>query len=131
MCVCVCPIVQAGGASSGDGLCKSSLDVEINAYDQRTEVCFGSIGEVRRFEEYLYGNSPRFSTVNELEVRLLVFVIWGFVVQGGAVEGVSCRVVGEGCNSPRFSAYNELEVSRGRVCLRGLGLQMKRVGLGF
>lgn len=46
---------QAGGASSGDGLCKSALDIDINAYDQRTEVCFGSTGEVRRFEEYLYG----------------------------------------------------------------------------
>jgi hypothetical protein len=33
-----------------------------------TQVCFGSVGEVRRFEEYLYGNSPRFSTANELEV---------------------------------------------------------------
>jgi len=48
-------LLQAGGASSGDGLCKSALDIDINAYDQRTEVCFGSTGEVRRFEEYLYG----------------------------------------------------------------------------
>jgi hypothetical protein len=46
---------QAGGASSCDGLCKSALDIPINAYDQRTEICFGSVGEVRRFEEYLYG----------------------------------------------------------------------------
>ncbi len=61
-------VLQAGGASSGDGKCVSSLDINIDAYDQRTEVCFGSIGEVRRFEEYLYGNSPRFSTANELEV---------------------------------------------------------------
>jgi sedoheptulose-bisphosphatase len=48
-------VEQAGGASSCDGLCKSALDVPILGYDQRTQVCFGSIGEVRRFEEYLYG----------------------------------------------------------------------------
>lgn len=71
-CCFVCFHFQAGGASSGDGLCKSSLDINIEAYDQRTEVCFGSTGEVRRFEEYLYGNSPRFSTANELEVRWVV-----------------------------------------------------------
>jgi hypothetical protein len=80
--------VQAGGASSGDGLCKSSLDVEINAYDQRTEVCFGSIGEVRRFEEYLYGNSPRFSTVNELEVRTLWIMNSHFLFRGLCVRGL-------------------------------------------
>jgi sedoheptulose-bisphosphatase len=62
-------VEQAGGASSGDGKCTSSLDISIDAYDQRTEVCFGSVGEVRRFEEYLYGNSPRFSTANELEAN--------------------------------------------------------------
>jgi sedoheptulose-bisphosphatase len=33
----------------------SGLDVPITAYDQRTEICYGSVGEVRRFEEYLYG----------------------------------------------------------------------------
>lgn len=53
--------VQAGGASSCDGLCKSALDIPINAYDQRTEICFGSTGEVRRFEEYLYGKQPAVS----------------------------------------------------------------------
>ncbi|WIA12870.1 hypothetical protein OEZ85_006493 [Tetradesmus obliquus] len=62
-------VEQAGGASSCDGLCKSALDVDIKGYDQRTQVCFGSIGEVRRFEEYLYGNSPRFSVPNELEAN--------------------------------------------------------------
>jgi sedoheptulose-bisphosphatase len=56
-------VEKAGGASSADGLCKSALDVEITEYDQRTQVCYGSIGEVRRFEEYLYGNSERFSEV--------------------------------------------------------------------
>jgi hypothetical protein len=76
-------MLQAGGASSGDGLCKSALDIDINAYDQRTQVCFGSIGEVRRFEEYLYGNSPRFSTANELEVRERENAHWGSRGGGG------------------------------------------------
>lgn len=60
--------MQAGGASSCDGLCKSALDVDINAYDQRTQVCFGSTGEVRRFEEYLYGeplHTPSWSLVTQ------------------------------------------------------------------
>ncbi len=35
----------------------------ITTYDQRTEICYGSVGEVRRFEEYLYGNAPRFAAV--------------------------------------------------------------------
>ncbi|GBF92034.1 hypothetical protein Rsub_04381 [Raphidocelis subcapitata] len=56
-------VENAGGATSGDGKCVSGLDVPITAYDQRTEICYGSVGEVRRFEEYLYGNSPRFSEV--------------------------------------------------------------------
>jgi sedoheptulose-bisphosphatase len=56
-------VENAGGASSCDGKCVSGLDVPIKAYDQRTEICYGSVGEVRRFEEYLYGNSPRFSEV--------------------------------------------------------------------
>jgi sedoheptulose-bisphosphatase len=37
--------------------------VPITTYDQRTEICYGSVGEVRRFEEYLYGNAPRFAAV--------------------------------------------------------------------
>lgn len=56
-------VENAGGASSCDGKSVSGLDVPITAYDQRTEICYGSVGEVRRFEEYLYGNSPRFSEV--------------------------------------------------------------------
>lgn len=62
-------VENAGGASSCDGKCVSALDIPILNYDQRTEICFGSIGEVRRFEEYLYGNSPRFSVANELEAN--------------------------------------------------------------
>ena len=54
-------VEKAGGASSGDGLCVSALDVPIEKHDQRTQVCFGSTGEVRKFEEYVYGTSPRFS----------------------------------------------------------------------
>ena len=53
-------VEKAGGESSCDGLCVSGLDVEITAHDQRTQICYGSKGEVKRFEEYLYGSSPRF-----------------------------------------------------------------------
>jgi sedoheptulose-bisphosphatase len=56
-------VEKAGGASSCDGLCVSGLDVEVKQHDQRTQICYGSKGEVRRFEEYMYGNSPRFSEV--------------------------------------------------------------------
>ena len=51
-------VEQAGGASSGDGKPISALDVMINIHDQRTQVCFGSVGEVKRFEEFLYGERP-------------------------------------------------------------------------
>lgn len=54
------------------------------------QVCFGSVGEVRRFEEYLYGNSPRFSTANELEVR--GFCAGGREKEGGWGVGWSCLV---------------------------------------
>lgn len=50
-------VENAGGASSCDGKSVSGLDVPILAYDQRTEICYGSVGEVRRFEEYLYGET--------------------------------------------------------------------------
>eukprot|EP01026_Neomeris_dumetosa_P044049 TRINITY_DN36_c1_g1_i2.p1 TRINITY_DN36_c1_g1~~TRINITY_DN36_c1_g1_i2.p1 ORF type:complete len:435 (-),score=61.10 TRINITY_DN36_c1_g1_i2:136-1296(-) len=56
-------IEKAGGVSSCDGKCVSTLDVPIESYDQRTQVCYGSLEEVRRFEEYVYGTSPRFSPV--------------------------------------------------------------------
>jgi sedoheptulose-bisphosphatase len=48
-------IENAGGASSADGKAISALDVPIKECDQRTQVCYGSIGEVRRFEEFMYG----------------------------------------------------------------------------
>ncbi|CAD7694734.1 unnamed protein product [Ostreobium quekettii] len=54
-------VENAGGASSCDGKLVSALDIDINTYDQRSEVCFGSVGEVGRFEETVYGNSPRFA----------------------------------------------------------------------
>ena len=54
---------KAGGFSSCDGLCVSGLDVEIKKHDQRTQICYGSKAEVQRFEEYMYGNSPRFAEV--------------------------------------------------------------------
>ena len=56
-------VEKAGGASSCDGLCVSGLDVEVTQHDQRTQICYGSVGEVKRFEEYVYGSSPRFSEV--------------------------------------------------------------------
>lgn len=56
-------IEKAGGASSCDGQQVSSLDVMINVCDQRTQICYGSVGEVRRFEEFMYGTSNRFSVV--------------------------------------------------------------------
>ena len=55
---------KAGGFSSCDGLCVSGLDVEIKKHDQRTQICYGSKAEVQRFEEYMYGNSPRFAEVS-------------------------------------------------------------------
>ena len=58
-------IEKAGGYSSCDGKCVSALEIPITEYDQRTQIAYGSKGEIARFEEYLYGNSPRFS--EELE----------------------------------------------------------------
>jgi sedoheptulose-bisphosphatase len=54
-------VEQAGGHSSCDGQLVSGLDVEIKEHDQRTQICYGSRGEVQRFEEYVYGSSPRFA----------------------------------------------------------------------
>ncbi len=54
-------IEKAGGASSCDGQQLSGLDVPITEWDQRTQICYGSVGEVKRFEEYMYGSAPRFS----------------------------------------------------------------------
>jgi len=33
---------------------------KLERYDQQTQVCFGSREEVKRFEEFMYGRSPRF-----------------------------------------------------------------------
>lgn len=54
-------VENAGGHSSCDGKLVSGLDVPITEHDQRTQICYGSKDEVRRFEEYLYGKSPRFA----------------------------------------------------------------------
>jgi len=40
-------IEKAGGYSSCDGKCVSGLDVPIEKYDQRTQICYGSLAEVR------------------------------------------------------------------------------------
>ena len=53
-------VEKAGGASSCDGKCVSGLDVTVEKHDQRTQICYGSTGEVAKFERYLYGSSPRF-----------------------------------------------------------------------
>lgn len=39
-------VEKAGGASSCDGKCVSGLDVEVLQHDQRTQICYGSVGEV-------------------------------------------------------------------------------------
>jgi len=54
-------VENAGGASSCDGKLMSALDIPIDSYDQRSEICFGSIDEVQRFEQFCYGRSPRFA----------------------------------------------------------------------
>ena len=56
-------VEKAGGASSCDGKLVSGLDVNVDVHDQRTQICYGSVGEVKRFEEFLYGSSPRFANV--------------------------------------------------------------------
>lgn len=56
-------VEKAGGESSCDGKLVSALDIPILKHDQRTQVCFGAKDEVIRFEEYLYGSSPRFVAV--------------------------------------------------------------------
>merc|ERR1712193_473128 len=58
-------VEKAGGASSCDGKCVSGLDVEVEQHDQRTQICYGSVGEVKRFEETLYGKSERFAEITE------------------------------------------------------------------
>lgn len=47
MLCCAPQIEKAGGYSSADGKCISGLDVPIDAYDQRTQICYGSLAEVR------------------------------------------------------------------------------------
>lgn len=44
----------------------SGLDVPIESHDQRTQICYGSKAEVQRFEEYVYGQSPRFAGVSQV-----------------------------------------------------------------
>ena len=56
---------KAGGWSSGDGKQMSALDIPVTAIDQRTQVCYGSKDEVRRFEEYMYGSAPRFEALDK------------------------------------------------------------------
>jgi sedoheptulose-bisphosphatase len=54
-------VEKAGGHSSCDGKGVSALDITIEKHDQRTQVCYGSLGEVRRFEEMMLGKSERFA----------------------------------------------------------------------
>jgi sedoheptulose-bisphosphatase len=52
-------VENAGGASSIGGV--SALDVPITDYDQRTGIIYGSVEEVKRAEDFLYGKSTRFA----------------------------------------------------------------------
>ncbi|KAL3147327.1 hypothetical protein ABBQ32_002811 [Trebouxia sp. C0010 RCD-2024] len=54
-------VEKAGGQSSGDGKGISGLDIKVEQHDQRTQICYGSIGEVKRFEEFMLGKSERFA----------------------------------------------------------------------
>lgn len=60
-------VEKAGGASSTvdpeTGAVISALDLPIKEYDQRTQITYGSVDEVKRVEEYLYGKSERFADV--------------------------------------------------------------------
>jgi len=58
-------VENAGGYSSGDGQCKSALDIPVTGIDQRTQVAFGSKLEVARFEKTMYGaeKATRFKDV--------------------------------------------------------------------
>jgi hypothetical protein len=47
-------VEKAGGESSCDGKCVSGLDVVVNAHDQRTQICYGSRGEVRDGASWLW-----------------------------------------------------------------------------
>jgi hypothetical protein len=51
-------VEKAGGASSCDGKCVSGLDVEVLQHDQRTQICYGSVGEVRRGACSVAGEMP-------------------------------------------------------------------------
>lgn len=52
-----------------DGLLEISIDFMVVTvvadcrlcYLQRTQICYGSIGEVKRFEEFMLGKSERFA----------------------------------------------------------------------
>eukprot|EP00244_Chara_vulgaris_P012837 TRINITY_DN6967_c0_g2_i1.p1 TRINITY_DN6967_c0_g2~~TRINITY_DN6967_c0_g2_i1.p1 ORF type:complete len:452 (+),score=110.07 TRINITY_DN6967_c0_g2_i1:119-1357(+) len=49
-------LVEKAGGYSSNGFISVS-DIVIENIDDRTQVCYGSRGEVQRFEEYLYGSS--------------------------------------------------------------------------
>jgi sedoheptulose-bisphosphatase len=59
-------IENAGGASSMEG--KSILDIPIEAYDQRTQIMYGSKGEIAFAEKTLYGKSERFEGIASASV---------------------------------------------------------------
>jgi len=59
-------VEYAGGFSSGDGQCKSALDIPVTGIDQRTQVAYGSKLEVARFEKYMYPElTTRFKDVQD------------------------------------------------------------------
>jgi len=78
-------VEKAGGWSSGDGKPESALAIKIENYDQRTQVCYGSRDEVKRFEEYMYGSAPRFDPLANYEDPLEKFCV-------GNPDADECRV---------------------------------------
>ena len=54
--------ITALGDPSSHGASQTSLGCQDvpNQQTSRAQVCYGSLNEVRRFEEYLYGKSERF-----------------------------------------------------------------------
>mmetsp|Transcript_14140 Transcript_14140/g.40071 ORF Transcript_14140/g.40071 Transcript_14140/m.40071 type:complete len:403 (-) Transcript_14140:195-1403(-) len=53
-------VEKAGGWSSVTQQPHSALSLKVDSYSQRTDVCFGSKAEVKRFEDTICGSSPRF-----------------------------------------------------------------------
>lgn len=49
-------LIEKAGGHSSEGT-KSVLDIEVKNLDDRTQVAYGSLNEIIRFEKTLYGSS--------------------------------------------------------------------------